>query len=370
MLHPIAIRHLQKAERYQAAGDLLRATQHCEKAVSLAPTFSIAHANHGSLLLAQGRYAQGIKACMQALRLQPLNDTAHRNLVTALHKLGQHTEAATVALKSVQLLPADTVLHDLLSQSLYRVHQTSQIDQAIMLAEAWLKIQPSLPLAIHTLASLRGEAAPAPADGYVQALFDSMASSFDESMRLIENNTADTVAKAYQQHETRSDLAILDLGCGTGTLSPVLKPYSAFLAGVDLSPAMIALAKKRGLYDALHAGDAVEYLNAGQQKFGSIIAADVLCYMGDLKPIIDAAAAAINPDGLLAITLEAANTDVKTYSLLPSGRYAHSYTYASEILAAAGIAPIHHHIAAGRKEMGSMIHCHFIVAQKHASSEK
>lgn len=364
MLHPIAIRHLQKAERYQAAGDLKRATQHCEKAVCLAPTFAIAHANHGSLLLAQGHFAQGIKACMQALRIQPLNDTAHRNLVTALHKLGQHTEAATVALKSVQLLPADTVLQDLLSHSLYRVYHAGQKAQAVMLAEAWVQIQPTLPIAVHTLASLQGSTAPVPAEGYVQALFDSMAGSFDENMQQIECRTAETIAKTYLQLEARAGLDILDLGCGTGALAPMLKPRAALLAGVDLSPAMIEVARQRGLYNLLHAGDAVSYLSAVSQPFSAIIAADMLCYMGDLKQIIEAAAANIIATGLFAFTLEAAGSDVEAYRLLPSGRYAHNSEYASYILAAAGIIPIHHHIAAGRKEMGRSIDCHFIVARK------
>lgn len=364
MLHPVAIRHLQKAERYQAAGDLLRAAQHCEKAVRIAPNFAIAHANHGSLLLAQGHYAQGIKACIQALRLQPLNDTAHRNLVTALHKLGQHNEAATVALKSVQLLPADTVLHDLLSHSLYRVYHAGQPAQAVMLAEAWLKFQPALPIAQHTLASLRGSSPPAAAAGYVQALFDSMAASYDENMRQIESRTADILSTNYLQIETRHDLSILDLGCGTGALAQRLRPKAMYLAGVDLSPGMIEVACKLSLYDDLSTSEGAKFLKDSQRYFDGIIASDVLCYTGDLEPMITAAAIKINPAGVLAFTLEAAAPSVGTFTLLPSGRYAHNFEYAARTLTASGLTPVQHIIAAGRNEMGRSVDCHFIVARK------
>ncbi|MBS4049280.1 MAG: methyltransferase domain-containing protein [Alphaproteobacteria bacterium] len=364
MLHPVAIRHLQKAERYQAAGDLLRAAQHCEKAVRIAPNFAIAHANLGSLLLAQGHYAQGIKACIQALRLQPLNDTAHRNLVTALHKLGQHSEAATVALKSVQLLPADTILHDLLSHSLYRVYHAGQPAQAVMLAEAWLKFQPALPIAQHTLASLRGSSPPAPAAGYVQALFDSMAASYDENMRQIESRTADVLSTNYLQIETRHDLNILDLGCGTGALAPRLRPKARYLAGVDLSSGMIEVACKLSLYDDLYTSEGASFLMGTQRRFDGIIAADVLCYTGDLKTIMTAAAATMSHDGILAFSVEAAAPVVGSYMLMPSGRYSHNLDYVFSNLDEAGLKPVQHTTAHGRHEFSRPVECHFIIARK------
>ena len=43
----------------------------------------------------------------------------------------------------------------------------------------------------------------------------------------------------------REQLAILDLGCGTGLAGAVFKPLAARLDGVDLSPAMIEKARAR-----------------------------------------------------------------------------------------------------------------------------
>ena len=45
--------------------------------------------------------------------------------------------------------------------------------------------------------------------------------------------------------------AMLDLGCGTGLGGAAFRPFVDRLVGVDLSPAMIAQAAAKGLYDRL-----------------------------------------------------------------------------------------------------------------------
>ena len=53
----------------------------------------------------------------------------------------------------------------------------------------------------------------------------------------------------------RAELAILDLGCGTGLAGAAFKPLAARLDGVDLSPAMIEKARARQIYDHLQVAD-------------------------------------------------------------------------------------------------------------------
>ena len=55
------------------------------------------------------------------------------------------------------------------------------------------------------------------------------------------------------------------------------------MTGVDLSPAMIAKARERGIYDELVAGDAAALLERERERiFDLIVAADSLVYIGDL----------------------------------------------------------------------------------------
>ena len=53
--------------------------------------------------------------------------------------------------------------------------------------------------------------------------------------------------------------AMLDLGCGTGLAGAAFRPFVDRLAGVDLSPAMIAQARER-LYDRLVTGELEDFL--------------------------------------------------------------------------------------------------------------
>ena len=78
-------------------------------------------------------------------------------------------------------------------------------------------------------------------------------------------------------------LDILDLGCGTGGAGAWLKDYARSLTGVDLSENMIALARKKLLYQDLHVQSLNEYLQTSVKTFDLVVASDVLSYVGALE---------------------------------------------------------------------------------------
>lgn len=51
----------------------------------------------------------------------------------------------------------------------------------------------------------------------------------------------------------------LELGCGTGDGGVLLRPYTSYLVGVDVDPAAVEEAQKRGVYDELHVRDARDW---------------------------------------------------------------------------------------------------------------
>ncbi len=123
-------------------------------------------------------------------------------------------------------------------------------------------------------------------------------------------------------------LAVLDAGCGTGLCGRLLKPWARLLAGCDLSEGMLRLAHARRIYDTLHQAELVHYLDTQPPAFDVVVAADTLCYFGELGDAMAAASRALRPGGWLIFTVEALDGDSQPgHQLRPTGRYAHSADY-------------------------------------------
>ena len=165
---------------------------------------------------------------------------------------------------------------------------------------------------------------------YVQALFDDYAERFDQHLMVdLAYAAPNLVRRIIGERLDGRAPEIVDLGCGTGICGPLFRPLAGRLTGVDLSPAMLAIAKQRSVYDALIKADIVQYLSHHKNQFDLCIAADVVVYLGDLRPLLKACAAALKPGGYLAFTVE--STNQRGWILQRSGRYAHSRDYIQEL---------------------------------------
>ena len=86
-------------------------------------------------------------------------------------------------------------------------------------------------------------------------------------------------------HNTSKKIDILDMGCGTGSLARILRPYARTLVGIDLSPDMLFKAEGICLYDSLYKKDLSQYLSEVSNHYDTIIAAAVLIHFYDLDNI-------------------------------------------------------------------------------------
>jgi predicted TPR repeat methyltransferase len=134
------------------------------------------------------------------------------------------------------------------------------------------------------------------------------------------------LAAAVARFKPDRPMDAMDLGCGTGLCGPLLRPMCATLRGVDLSAAMIEKARARGVYDELETGDLIARLNRGPHAFDLLTAADVLNYIGDLAPVLDAASRALRRGGLLVFSVEAGAGE-RFQLQRHIHRYAHSEPY-------------------------------------------
>jgi len=190
---------------------------------------------------------------------------------------------------------------------------------------AWLEARnPDDTIRAHELRVLIDPSIDRAPPAYVTALFDDFAHRFDRQLvDMLDYRAPALLADLVASRRARFE-RILDMGCGTGLAAPTLERFGAELTGVDLSSAMLAKAAERGGYDHLVQAEAVEFLQSHPGHFDLILAADVLIYFGDLVALFAAAAEALAPGGLLAVSTELGETG---WRLLPTARYAHGDDY-------------------------------------------
>ncbi len=200
----------------------------------------------------------------------------------------------------------------------------------------------------------RGEASGALSQAYVARLFDDYAWRFDK--HLIKNlgyrAPALIVGALDAVAPDRRFVSALDLGCGTGLMGEALQGRVDHLAGIDLSAAMIAKARERGLYDRLLVGDAAAMLGLEPPEGSDlIVAADALVYIGDLAPLFAAVVTALAPDGLFAFSVESCDGD--GFRLEPTMRFAHSRAYIETTARENGLGALLIQSASTRREAGA-----------------
>lgn len=95
---------------------------------------------------------------------------------------------------------------------------------------------------------------------------------------------------------------VLDLGCGTGALLPLLSGDRRLAVGLDRSPSMLAAARKRRVRQtALIRGDA-RNLPFADQSFGSVVATFPAPYIRDHRTL-DEVARILRPGGAFVVVV-------------------------------------------------------------------
>ncbi len=199
-----------------------------------------------------------------------------------------------------------------------------------------------------------GGAAPATAPrAYVQSLFDQYAAHFDRHLveKLAYRGPQILVELLARAAPGERYARVLDLGCGAGLFAAAIRPFAEKIIGVDLSPAMIAQARDKKLYDRLEAADLQEFLS--REPEGSVdlaAAADVFVYVGDLSPVFLEVARVLRPGARFAFTAQSG--PAQGFVVGDDLRFAHSAGYLRDLAAEAGLAVVELVAASTRKDRG------------------
>lgn len=210
-------------------------------------------------------------------------------------------------------------------------------------AAAWrrvLELEPDDVLGARLHLAVLGErpAPPAPPPAYVAALFDQYAPEFEAALVGRLRYAGPEVLAGLVAETARHFTRAVDIGCGTGLMGAALRADVDRLEGIDLSRAMLEEAASKGIYDELVVGDVVAVLSGRAGCYDLVLAADVLCYLGDLGPVFTAVARAMEAGGLFAFTIEALSDDEpESWALRPSLRYGHRPEWVIEAGRSAGL---------------------------------
>lgn len=366
-----------------ARGELDAALHHIGIAMRLKPNDPSFLNTYGNVLQQRGQIAEAVVCYQRALLVAPGFSIAHTNLGNAFRALKRWEDAASCYRNAIAANPRESAACLYLGSTLERLGQR---EGAIAAYEEALRRRPGWQDASYFLQAAKSAAGDgsdaggagaaavqvpgAAPPGYVAQLFDSYASTFDQHLtEKLQYRAPQLLFEAVRPHlpaegapET-AKLEILDLGCGTGLMGPLVRPAARRLCGVDLSEKMLEQAKKRSLYDELICGELVATLAPLSAAYDALLAADVLVYIGDLEPLFRTAAGALRPGGLFAFTVEA-NLEDGGFRLLLSRRYCHAAAYLRGLAATHGFEELSLTTDVLRKQTQQDITGHVVVLRK------
>ena len=290
--------------------------------------------NLGLALKQDRRYAEAIRAYERALQLQPDNGKLLYNLACCYKDSGDHEQAIVFYKKTLESNPDDTAA---LNNLAYLKHRQGEFAEAKKYYQQLLDIKPNHPSANYMLAALGGQAVDTPPQEYVRDLFDQYSDNFESSLiGKLGYQTPQLLKSRFDALEQKKAIydKCLDLGCGTGLAGVAFRSVCKELTGVDLSEKMVEQAQEKQIYDRLEVGDILAFFDQHEGIFDLITAADVLTYLGDLFPLMQAVANNSDSGALFCFSTE--KKMEPGWKLQTTGRFAHHIDYVLETASKAG----------------------------------
>jgi len=307
-------------------GDLEAAQHFLGEAISFAPDFVDGYHLRGVALMRLGRNADALDCLGRAVALAPDFKEAVLNHATLLLEMKRPDEALAGFDQLLSLEPGNAVGWNNRGNALVAL---ARIEEAVAAYDRAIALDPLMEAArqnrFYALLTLRK--VERISDFAVRQAFDAVALRYDQTMAQELDYRAHLHLHALAQRvlgERVRPCRILDLGCGTGLAGECFKDAAkgGQLDGVDISPLMIAEARRRGIYDQLVVADIEAFLAAPGPSYGLILSADAMVYLGDLAPTFAGIAKRLEPGGAFLFTCEAKQGD--GWELTDANRFRHS----------------------------------------------
>jgi len=302
----------------------------------------------------QNKPAEAAACYEQALAVNPDDPDINFNLGTIYKDLHKPDRAVACLQKVVAIHPEHGAAHSNLG-TIY--HMQGRTDKAISCYRRAMELGHHAVSADHLLASLTGATTEKAPPQYVTDVFDNYAERFDHSLvKELEYRVPALLRQLLDDRLSNPEYLFtncLDLGCGTGLSGEAFQGRAKRITGVDLSEKMLAQAADKHIYQGLHQGDLVDFLDRDATFYDLFIAADVFTYIGDLAPLFGGLTERAQPDAWLIFSTERHNGD--GYILHQSGRYGHAAAYIHALARMHGFKVMRHTQTELRKDKGEWI---------------
>ena len=277
--------HFNLGNMLKALGRLKESEASYSKAIELKPNYAEVYNNLGVLQQQQGKLKESEASYSKAIELKPNYAEAHINLGKAMNRQGKLKEAEASFRQAIILEPSLAVAHYNLGKVYKKISKKSK---AVECFEKTLKLSSKDLLgATLQLATLGKRKIPVKTpEKFMREFYKKKSKNWDNFEKTNTYRGHLLIENAFKKtHITSKKIDILDMGCGTGSLAKILRPYARTLVGVDLSPDMLFKAEEICLYDALYKKDLNQYLSEVLNHYDTIVAAAVLIHFYDLDNI-------------------------------------------------------------------------------------
>ena len=357
---------------YKEKKQYQKAVEKYDKVLQIDPSFYLANINLAGIYYFQKKYKQAYEYAKKAIEKNPTETEAKKlfaeisienetpdeavlylekmldkksqdfwvyNLLSQLYMLQKKYESSLKSgLKAVEISKGQNSQQINFGYILYDSILAAQNELVKKYALMWLKKYPENSIVKYMADSvLHNEKVSQNNITYVREIFDAFADDFEEILQHLNYNVpkiiADELATYFHKKQFKK-MRILDAGCGTGLCGGYLKKYAKFngLDGVDLSPKMLAVAKRKKVYSHLYNQDLNAFLQQHKNKYNLINAADVFTYFGELESLFKNINISLCKRGIIIFSISENNLDDNNYYLYCSGRFLHSQKYVEKVL--------------------------------------
>ena len=360
--HEQAECHFQLGIAYDILGQPSKAHWHYEHCIAETPENLEAQYNLATSYVKTHHYQRALPHYLFVLQRQNDHHDALYNIAIVYMQQDQHEQAIDYFQKALTVNPShEPSLVNLANTYInYNDHE-----KAIQTYEILIKIKPQDEAYQFTLAALKESMTHAMPNAFIAQLFDQYAGHYEQHLaQALDYQVPQILRECIERiiMPPSHSLRILDIGCGSGLMAETLSHITKIIDGIDLSPEMINIAKKKALYQNLFVGNFAE--STLDSPYDLLIAADVLPYVSSLEQFLTRCFQCLASNGYLVFTTESSySTD--TYTLQKTLRYGHHPEYIVKSLSTLGFDIICDEKAILRQQKGQPLEGHLFIAYKN-----